>query len=172
MTLENVLRTVLSNFGFVMFVLAAVIAVARSLAGKPLCLELLRWQLLLAAGVNGIYTAFGHIFMPEFSAQLIGWEDSPFQYEVGIADLTIGVVGVLAFWGNFGFRCATALAAAVWFGGDAIGHVQQMIVANNFAPGNAGSWFWMDVLLPITLLVCLACDWRRQKTLATEAVRT
>ena len=26
-----------------------------------------------------------------------------------------------------------------------------MIVANNFAPGNAGPWFWTDVLVPIVL---------------------
>ena len=40
-----------------------------------------------------------HVYFPEISAKEIGWEVSLFQFEVGIADLTVGVLGVLAFWG-------------------------------------------------------------------------
>jgi hypothetical protein len=28
-----------------------------------------------------------------------------------------------------------------------------MDLANNFAPGNAGSWFWIDVIGPVVLLI-------------------
>jgi hypothetical protein len=89
---------------------------------------------------------------------------SPFQYEVGIADLTVGVLGILAFWGNFSFRLAAAIAGIVWYWGDAVGHVRQMIVADNFAPGNAGSWFWTDVLVPLLLVICLVVVWKQQPT--------
>jgi hypothetical protein len=33
--------------------------------------------------------------------------------------------------------------------GAAGGHVYQMIVAKNFAPGNAGVTFWTDIGIPI-----------------------
>jgi len=87
---------------------------------------------------------------------------SPFQFEVGIADLTVGVLGLLAFWSDFSFRLAAVMAASIWYGGDAIGHVRQMIVAHNFGPGNAGSWFWTVVLVPIVLVVCMIVVWRQR----------
>ena len=55
--------------------------------------------------------------------------------------MTVGVLGLVAFWSDFGFRLVAVIAASIWYGGDAIGHVRQMIVAHNFAPGNAGVWF-------------------------------
>jgi hypothetical protein len=159
--IEQLIKALLHNFGFAMVIVAVAIAAGRAFYGKPFAEELLRWSLLLPAGLNGIFTAATHIFMPEYCAEIIGWPDSPFQYEVGIADLAIGVLGVMACWGNFGFRFAATVAAVIWYGGDAIGHVRQMVVAGNFEPGNAGSWFWMDVLLPIILIVSLAICWRR-----------
>jgi len=106
------------------------------------------------------------VFFSEITAAHIGWETSPFQYEVGVADLTVGVLGVLAFCGNSGFRWAATIAAAVWYWGDAVGHVRQMIVAHNFAPGNAGSWFWTDVLVPLVMIVSLIAAAGRSARLA------
>jgi hypothetical protein len=42
--------------------------------------------------------------------------------------------------------------------GAAGGHIYQMIAAHNFAPGNAGVVFWMDLVTPLTgfLLLWLA----------------
>lgn len=128
--------------------------------------QLLNWLLLLSLGVQGIFTFIGHVFYPGYSAEHIGWEDSPFQYEVGIADLTVGVLGVLAFWGNFSFRLAAAIAGIVWYWGDAVGHVRQMIVANNYAPGNAGGWFWTDVIVPPLLMICIWLVWQQEKAKA------
>jgi Family of unknown function (DUF6790) len=161
------IRTLLRDFSMVMLVTAVVVAALVSWAkGRQsphtLVDELFRWTLLLATGLTGIYTFVMHVFFPATSAANIGWAESPFQYEVGIADLAIGVLGVLAFWGNFSFRLAAAIAAIVWYGGDAVGHVRQMIVAHNYAPGNAGPWFWTDVLVPLMLAICAVVIWRRE----------
>lgn len=56
-------------------------------------------------------------------------------------NLAMGVVGVLSFWGNHGFRLAVAIMANIFFGIDGIGHVRQMVLEGIFATGNAGSWF-------------------------------
>ena len=165
---ESVISRSLENFSMMMFVAAIVIAILltwrrRGRPGNRFAETLLGWLLLLSLGAQGIFTFVGHVFYPAYSAKIIGWEDSPFQYEVGIADLTVGVLGVLAFWGNFSFRLAAAIAGIVWYWGDAIGHVRQMIVANNFAPGNAGSWFWTDVVVPLLLMGCVIVVWRRQE---------
>jgi hypothetical protein len=149
-------------------VIAAVLTSQRR--GRPdnsFAERLLNWLLLLSLGAQGIYTFIGHVFFPNYSAEHIGWEDSPFQYEVGIADLTVGVLGVLAFWGNFSFRLAAAIAGIAWYWGDAVGHVRQMVVANNYAPGNAGPWFWTDVIVPLLLVVLLFVVWQQEKRAAS-----
>jgi hypothetical protein len=38
-----------------------------------------------------------------------------------------------------------------------------MIIANNYAPGNAGPWFWTDVLVPLILALCLVVVGKKQK---------
>lgn len=155
----------LENFSLVMLVAAIVCAGMVGWAKRDhRCIadRLLGWLLLLAVGVTGIYTFAMHVFFPAQSAAEIGWAVSPFQYEVGIANLAVGVVALLAFWSGFGFRLAASLTAAIWYGGDAAGHIQQMVEAHNFSPGNAGPWFWTDVLVPVLLLGCSFIVWRRQ----------
>jgi hypothetical protein len=171
--IESLIRTLLLNFNVIMlvasFVLVGLISfVRRGRREHSFANELYRWLLLLSVGLQGVFTFVSHVFFPEESAKNIGWAVSPFQYEVGIADLTVGVLGVLAFWGNFSFRLAAAIAGIVWYWGDAIGHVRQMVVANNYAPGNAGPWFWTDVLVPLLLIVCTFIVWRRGTATATS----
>ena len=82
--------------------------------------------------------------------------------KIQASGVTIGILGVLAFRAGLGFRAATTIAVTTFLGGDAIGHVRQMIVAHNFAPGNAGPWFWTDVLVPLVMVASLAGLYRRQ----------
>jgi hypothetical protein len=163
----------LHNFSLVMLIVGVVVACGayfaqRNSTGRSLAEQLFRFTALLGVGLPGLYTFVMHVFFAEETAAHIGWQPSPFQYEVGMADLTIGVLGVLAFWPNFGFRLATVVATVCWLGGDAIGHVRQMIVAHNYAPGNAGSWFWTDVLAPALLVALLVVLDRQGRRVASR----
>lgn len=165
--IETLIRGFFTNFSIVMLMLSALAAVITTWTGRgaksqTFAEALFRWVMLLGVGAPGLFTAYFHIVHPSQSAELIGWEPSPFQFEVGVADAAIGVLGILAFWGNFGFRLAATIACCIWYGGDAIGHVQQMIVARNFAPGNAGPYFWSDVLVPLILAGTLFITWRTE----------
>ena len=110
------------------------------------------WMLFLFVGLVGIYTFALHCFWGDVAAEGIGWSNSPFQWEVGIANAVVGVLGLLSLKASRQFRLATVIAVSVWLWGDAVGHVYQMIVADNFAPGNAGPWFWTDVGAPFALI--------------------
>lgn len=147
------LHLVIDNFGFIMVVVGVLVAVGRTARGRPFFEELFRWSIVFGVGVNCFYSGLGHLFLPDYSARMIGWEDSPFQLEVGSADLAIGIAGLAACWGNYGFRLAVAIIAGIFYAIDAVGHVQQMVREHNFATGNAGSWFWIDVAMPLILLV-------------------
>lgn len=142
------------NLPAVLFVLAVIIAFTRR--RSPAAERLLAWTLLLPIGVTGLWAGIYHVFFPEIAARYIGWQASPFQFEVGMADLAIGATACLAFWGDLNFKAAAVTAASIFLLGDAVGHVRQMVSAGNFAPGNAGVPFYTDIICPllaITLVV-------------------
>lgn len=157
MVSEWVIEQGLKNFGLVMLILAIICILLHYLFSKTKTFYEItfRWITLLPLGVTGIYTAIMHVFFAEITAAGIGWATSPFQFEVGMADLTIGILGILAFSASYSFRLATTIGATIWLWGDAVGHIYQMFYHQNFAPGNAGSWFWMDIIVPLILLICL-----------------
>jgi hypothetical protein len=113
----------------------------------------LKVGLMWLVGVNGIITGTGHMFMPAPIAASIGWPTSRFQWEVGLADLSYGVAGVMAPSFDRGFWLATIVVFSIFMLGAAVGHVRSMVAERNFAPGNAGYIFWYDIAAPILLIV-------------------
>ncbi|EKD73702.1 MAG: hypothetical protein ACD_45C00217G0018 [uncultured bacterium] len=148
---------ILGNFSFVMLVLAVVLTILQKIKNKKLSLwEILyRWIALFALGIMGIYGFIMHAFFPDISAATIGWQNSPFQYEVAIANLGFGLIALLSFRAAYPFRLASVIGNACWLWGDAVGHIYQMISQHNFATGNAGTWFWTDVLVPLLAVICI-----------------
>ena len=61
----------------------------------------------------------------------------------------------MAFWSGIGFTTATVIAISVFLLGDAWGHIQQMMETGNFAPGNAGLVFYMDIAMPVVSIILL-----------------
>jgi hypothetical protein len=152
----------LRNLPAFLFVAAFVCAgLTRSHRGRAE--SLLGWILLLPIGVTGLWAGISHIFFPAIAAAHIGWEVSPFQFEVGMADLAIGVTACLAFWQDLSFKAAAVCAASIFLLGDAIGHIREMMVAGNFAPGNAGLPFYMDILCPTLAIILVIVAKRRER---------
>ena len=113
---------VLRNLPVFLFVAALVFAwLSRS--GLPIADRLLAWILLLPIGVTGLWAAVFHLFFPEIAAADIGWEPSPFQFEVGMADLAMGATACVSFWRSLDFKAAVVIINAIFLLGDAIGHV-------------------------------------------------
>ncbi len=154
---ENTIKLALSNFGLVMFALAIIASFLQwALDHKTNTYEIFfRWIAFLALGLTGIYAFIIHAFFPELGASTIGWANSPFQFEVAVANLGFGILAIFSFRATYGFRLATVLGNTCWLWGDAIGHIYQMITQHNFTLGNAGSWFWLDIIIPLALIICL-----------------
>jgi hypothetical protein len=155
------LTFVLSNFTLSFFVVGLLFsAFAIGRAPKPISRalaveKLLSWFVFWTIGVLYFYNFIFHVFFGEMAAAFIGWADSPFQLEVGMASLGFAAVGFLAAFGSFDLRLAAIIGPAIFMLGAAAGHVYQMITAHNFAPGNAGIMFWSDILLPLFGFVLL-----------------
>ncbi|MEW6255844.1 MAG: DUF6790 family protein [Pseudomonadota bacterium] len=126
-------------------------------SARTLFEALIRYIMLFPVGIMGLWGALGHLAFPEQTAASIGWTPSPFQFEVGVCNLGVGVVGVIAAYRrDWNFRLSLALFTLFFLGGAAWGHVIQMMSAGNFAPGNAGPIFYTDILTPVSLLILLA----------------
>jgi hypothetical protein len=108
--------------------------------------------LFIYVGLMGLLTAYAHVFRPVQTSASIGWQPSPYEYEVGMADLTVGVLGVLCLWFSGNFWLATAIANAVWLLGDAVGHIREIILAKNYAPNNSGIFLLAEIVTPLVIL--------------------
>ena len=108
---------------------------------------------VIGVGFQGVYAFVGHTLFANETAKQIGWPaGNPFQFEVAIADLTIGVLGILCIWIRENFWYATGIANAVWVFGVSYGHVYQAVVNGNYSPDNLGLLFFSTLLLAIILL--------------------
>lgn len=130
--------------------------------------------LLAVSGFGALLAGALHISMGPAIARQIGWPPgSPFQFEVGVANLAVGILGVMCIWARGRFWLATIVAMCVWYLGDAVGHVREIVVAGNYAPGNVGVPLYQDVLLPavlIALYVAYRVSLRRHPERATELI--
>ncbi len=115
-----------------------------------------RWICLVPLGLMGLWGFLGHVFFPAQAAEAIGWAPSPFQTEVGMANLAIGVAGLVgAAVSAPPFRWALALMALCFLGGAGVGHLVQIGETGNLAAGNAGPILYTDFLTPLALVAAL-----------------
>jgi hypothetical protein len=134
--------------------------------------RLLRYLLIFPLGLLGLWAFVGHVFFPAQSAASIGWTDSPFQFEVGVAGLGIGLASLYAAFKGFEARLAASLAAAAFLMGAGVIHVTDIVTIGDYAPGNAGPILVTDFLTPIAVLVLLylSRDEPAPKSTATVAL--
>lgn len=120
---------------------------------------LIYW-LAIAVGAAGLGGFFGHVFLSDLVAESIGWETgSPFQLEMGYANLAMGLLGIVAISQGRGFRLATAIAVTTISFGATIVHLQDIVATGNLAPGNTLQNV-ANVIRPVILILLLV--WQRR----------
>lgn len=115
-----------------------VLLIDRSAASRERNLEtFLIFLFALGVAGSGIGGFFGHLFLSDQVAEAVGWPaGSPFQLEMGFANLVIGVLGIIAVGRRDGFREATVIAVTILGVGATIVHILDIINTGNLAPGN------------------------------------
>lgn len=164
--LRAAITFLLANFPLTFLVIGlavSLIAIARApkpIGSSTVVEKLISWHVFFAIGVMHLYNFVCHVFFGEMAAAFIGWADSPFQLEVGMASLGFSVVGFVASFRSFDLRLAAILGPGLFSLGAAAGHVHQMVTAHNFAPGNAGVIFYTDIFIPPIGFALLALQHR------------
>jgi hypothetical protein len=115
---------------------------------------------LAGGGAWAIFGGFGHVGPNSTEiAEEIGYEPSFFQWEVGFADIAIGVLGLMCIWLRGSFMTAAVVALVILFGGDAIGHIMQWVAHDNTDPDNI--WALPSDVLQSVLAAVLLVAYRR-----------
>ena len=160
----------ISNY-FLTFLIIGLIAGLISLLSKPRPLRintvaeaLFSYYMFFTIGLSNLVNFVFHVFFGDPAAKFIGWEQSPFQAEVGFASLGVGIAGVIAYKASLPFRFATLIPPAVFSLGAAGGHIYQMIAAGNFSPGNVGLVLPSDIVIPVIGFVFLWLSYKYPKS--------
>ncbi|MCX6004466.1 MAG: hypothetical protein NT082_02160 [Chloroflexi bacterium] len=141
-------------FLFVLWVILAIMQIV--LSGSDAIETLLMDGLIIMVGLGGLYSFIGHLFFSGKVAVSIGWpQGNPFQSEVAMANLAIGVLGILSYWIHYYFWIATVVAFSVFMLGTACIHIRDMRKSKNFTTGNAGPVFFADIGMPLILIILL-----------------
>ena len=165
----SLLFLLIANYFFT-FLIIGFIAAGISLLNtpKPLRIDTIAeaffsYYLLFAIGISNVVNFIFHVFFGWTAPIFIGWEDSPFQAEVGFASLGIGIAGIIAFRASLPFRVATLIPPWTFSLGAGVGHIYQMIAAHNFSPGNVGLVLPSNFLIPVSGFVFLWLSYKHPK---------
>lgn len=117
---------------------------------------LLLYQLVFSVGVSSFLAFIGLMFMSEFVAAYSGWIACPFEKQLANVNLGYAVLGIMCIWRSDDFWLATIIGSSIWLFLDGIGHIADMILHHNYAPGNIGVPLYTDIIVPIVLIILYA----------------
>ena len=131
------------------------LALMKQRSAKKIIGIVLLYLLVIAVGVGALIAGLMHVFNGPATAKMIGWAaGSPFQYEVGIADIAFGIVAILCIFFRGSYWLAAIIANSVFLIGCMIGHVRSMADSGNLAAYNIGpNIIISDLILPLVLIV-------------------
>ena len=114
----------------------------------------LLYLLVIAVGAGALMAGFMHVFNGPATAKMIGWAPgSPFQYEVGVADMAFGLICVLCIFFRGSFWLAAIIANSVFLLGAMAGHVRSLAESGNLAAYNIGpNIIIADLVIPLVLI--------------------
>jgi hypothetical protein len=107
--------------------------------------------LFFILGLGSLMGTYVHIFDSVRTAELIGWSPNPFfQFELGMANLAFGTLGILCRWIRGQFWEATIISWSVFVLGCFAGHIISYYTTGDISPLNFGSYIWLnDLFIPI-----------------------
>ncbi|HEX5274686.1 MAG TPA: DUF6790 family protein [Candidatus Rubrimentiphilum sp.] len=157
--IETAIRTILGNFELVLIVVAIVVTILKLRRAKMhrtvMTPAYTLWGELLFYGIGFgfLWAGIFHAFFQQTAAAAIGWQPSPFEWELAWGEFGVAIIALLSLARGYEMRLATTLVFFIFSAGATIQHINQMICCHNYAPGNAGTILWInDIALPLVLL--------------------
>jgi hypothetical protein len=109
------------------------------------------YYIIIGVGMQGLVTGIMQILHPSFVANYVQWPYSPFLLELGLANLSYGILGILSPWLSRGWQTATAVGYALFLLFTGSGHLIDLIKHGSH-PGNSGAFLYSDLGVALALL--------------------
>lgn len=114
------------------------------------CSNLLLYQLTVTLALSNFVGFIGHVFKSDMVAKKIGWaKGSPFQKELGFAELGYAIAGVSCIWFRQEFWLAVIISVTPLYILAGVNHIREMVIKKNFASHN--TWpILSDIVMPLS----------------------
>lgn len=143
-----------SLFPWILYVLAWVFTLIAVKDGATFSESLLLYVVLLNGGIQGLWSAIGHLAYPQETAKKIGWQSNSFQTEIGATNLAIGTAGTLSYFYNI-WATPVGLILAIFLSGCIYIHIKDRLVNKNNAPCNSGPMLYSSIAIVLTIIACM-----------------
>ncbi len=114
----------------------------------------LLYLLVISVGLGAMIAGLMHVFNGPATAEMIGWPaGSPFQYEVGVADIALGLTAILCLFIRGNFWLAAIIANSAFLLGCMVGHIRSLVESGNLAAYNIGpNIIISDLIVPLAMI--------------------
>lgn len=143
---------------FLPFLLALIHAKAK---GKKFNELLLNYYLFISVGIQGIHSGLVEILSPDIVVFYTKWNYSRFLLELGMANVSFGILGTLCFWCSDGWKKATACGYGLFLFMTGVGHLVN-IAQHGPSPGDLGGFLFSDLLVPCALFYAVSVNRKTQ----------
>ncbi|OLZ52982.1 hypothetical protein DMC61_29265 [Amycolatopsis sp. WAC 04169] len=112
-----------------------------------------RWWAIGALGFGSLWMTVAFLAFPDVMATAIGFDRTPFLFEIAFANLGLAVMGFRAASASARERVTIGLGAGMFLWGALVGHVYQWFANGVHSPGNTGGVLANDLLIPAVMII-------------------
>ncbi|WET76841.1 hypothetical protein P3102_22315 [Amycolatopsis sp. QT-25] len=112
-----------------------------------------RWWAIGAFGCGSLWMTVAFLAFPDVMATAIGFDRTPFMFEIAFANLALAVLGFRAASASARELLTIGLGGAMFLWGAVIGHVYQWFAGGDHSPGNTGGVLVTDLLIPAVMII-------------------
>jgi hypothetical protein len=177
--IDQILTALIGNYMITAFIIGMIVALIRVLHHRgqrtaefisgAFLNSFVFWAIGIAETINFVmHSVFG-----DYAAASIGWAQSPFQLELAMCSLGIGVMAFILGRRTAPLigKVALVIGVAIFGFGAAGGHIYQMLVNHDYAVNNTGLLLFSDIVINSVGLILViwhttAC---RRETDTTDA---
>ena len=126
--------------------------------------SILIYYIFMGIGIQGLASGIMQTFYSSYVIQYVHWPFSPFMLELGLANISFGILGILSPWMTKGWRSATAFGYALFLFFTGMRHALE-ILHQGSNPGNSGAFAYVDYIMSCILFILLALHYRQELSL-------
>ncbi|WP_026197418.1 DUF6790 family protein [Sciscionella marina] len=112
-----------------------------------------RWWAIGAFGCGSLWMTVAFLGVPNVMATAIGFDRTPFMFEIAFANLGLAVMGFRAASASARERITIGIGGGMFLWGAVLGHLYQWFANGDHAPGNTGGVLVNDLLIPAVMII-------------------